>query len=291
MSTAAEPGLRLGTRGSALAIAQARSVADSIAQAVELVVVSTSGDGNGAGATDKRRWVDRIEAALLAGEIDLAVHSAKDVPGELADGLELAGSPRRADPLDALVGAASLGQLPAGARVGTSSVRRSSQLLAFRPDIDVVALHGNVDTRLRRLEEGGLDAIVVARAGLERLGRDTGTALHELVPAIGQGVLAIEARTGDLRVAAAIAAIRDARAERELATERELARELGATCETPIGAHARTLTDGRLELRAFLGRPDGSAWVSDRLEGQDGVELAAELAVRLRSVGAMELVA
>jgi hydroxymethylbilane synthase len=291
VSNAAEPELRLGTRGSALARAQAQGVADAIGQAAELVIVRTTGDGEGAVAADKRRWVDRIEDALLAGTIDLAVHSAKDVPGELAPGLELFGSPARADPRDALVGAASLAELPAGARVGTSSVRRRSQLLALRADIEVVALHGNVDTRLRRLGEGELDAIVLARAGLERLGRGRGAVLEELVPAIGQGALVIEARAGDERVARAIAALRDSRTERELAAERELARRLHATCETPIGAHARTLPGGLLELRAYLGRPDGSEWATDRLEGRDPRELASELAARLRSVGAMELAA
>lgn len=291
MSSAGERELRLGTRGSALAMAQARGVAGEIQQPVQLVVVRTTGDTDGEVPADKRRWVDRIEDALLAGKIDLAVHSAKDVPGELASGLELAGSPRRADPLDALVGARSLRELTTGARVGTSSLRRRAQLLALRPDIAVVALHGNVDTRLRRLELGELDAIVIARAGLERLGRDRGAALDELVPAVGQGALVIEARAGDERIARAIVALRDARTERELRAERELARELGATCETPIGAHARTLGGGLLELRAFLGRPDGSAWVTDRLEGDDPAELAAELAARLRSVGAMELAA
>ena len=291
MSGAAEPQLRLGTRGSALAIAQAQGVADAIGAPVELVVVRTTGDKDGGANADKRRWVDRIEDALLAGEIDLAVHSAKDVPAELAAGLELAGSPPRADPLDALVGARSLAELAPGARVGTSSLRRRAQLLALRSDIAVVALHGNVDTRLRRLEQGELDAIVIARAGLQRLGRDLGAALEELVPAVGQGVLAIEARAGDARIARAIAPLRDARTERELRAERELARELGATCDTPIGAHARTLADGLLELRAFLGQADGSAWVTDQLEGDDPAALAGELAARLRSVGAMELVA
>ena len=203
------PSLRLGTRGSPLALAQARAVAAAIGGAVELITITTSGDG-GAPAGDKRRWVDRIEDALLAGEVDLAVHSAKDVPGLLADGLELAGAPRRADARDCLCGAGSLSELASDARVGTSSLRRRSQLLALRPDIAVVELRGNVDTRLRKLAAGEVDAIVLACAGLERLDRTPGSPLDELVPAVGQGTLAIEARVGDEAVAAALASGVDA---------------------------------------------------------------------------------
>jgi hydroxymethylbilane synthase len=264
-------------------------VAQAIAEPVELVTLTPSGDREGGPDSDKHRWVDRIEDALAAGEIDLAVHSAKDVPGELAPGLELAGSPQRFEARDALCGARSLADLPRGAKVGTSSLRRSAQLLALRDDIDVVPLHGNIDTRLRRLSEGELDAIVLASAGLERLGRPPGVPLDELVPAVGQGALAIEARSGEARVAAAIEALRDPATERELRAERELARALGATCHTPIGAHARTLPEGELELVAFVGRADGSAWVRDALVGGDPVELAGELAARLCNVGALEL--
>jgi len=288
VSTRGAP-LKLGTRGSPLALAQATLVADAIGSPVEVVTITTSGDRGRAPASDKRRWVDRIEDALLAGKIDLAVHSAKDLPGRLAPGLELAGAPARTEARDALCGATALAALPASARVGTSSLRRSAQLLALREDITVAPLHGNIDTRLRRLASGELDAIVLAAAGLERLGRSGGTPLEELVPAVGQGVLAIEARAGDARVAAAIAPLRHAPTERELRAERELARGLDATCETPLGAHARTLEDGQLELVVFVGRADGSAWARDALRGDEPDELACELAARLRSVGAMEL--
>ncbi len=279
--------LRLGTRASPLALVQAGLVADAIDGPVELVHVTTSGDAGGAPLEDKRRWVDRIEDALSAGEIDLAVHSAKDLPGELAPGLEIAGAPIRADPRDALCGARSLAALPRAARVGTSSLRRAAQLRALREDLEVVAIAGNVDTRLRRI--GELDAVVLARAGLERLGRDGGSVLEELVPAIGQGTIAIESRSGDDRVAGAIAGLRDGATERALSAERALARALGAGCQTPIGAHAVAHDDGTLELRAFVGQADGSAWLRDAVSGSDPVALGEALAERLLSVGAREL--
>lgn len=284
MSPAALP-LKLGTRGSPLALAQAAQVAAAIEAPVELTTIATSGDGDHSPAEDKRRWVDRIEDALLAGAIDLAVHSAKDLPGALADGLEIAGVPERGDVRDVLCGAGSLAELPPGARVGTSSLRRAAQLRALRDDIAIVPIAGNIDTRLRALEEDGLDAIVLARAGLARLGRPLGAALDELVPAVGQGALAIEARAGDVRVATAIAALRHAPTERELYAERALARALGAGCHTPIGGHATSLGDGTLELRAFVGVLDGSLWVRDSLTGTDPVALGEAVAERLRSVG------
>jgi len=256
--------------------------------AVELVSITTSGD-RGTGPPDKHRWVDRIDDALLSGAIDLAVHSAKDVPGVLAEGLELAGCPARADALDCLCGASSLASLASGARVGTSSLRRRAQLLALRADIAVVPLGGNVDTRLRKLEEGQFEAIVLARAGLERLGRCVGVPLAELVPAVGQGALAVAARIGDERVAAALAPLRDGQTEREVRAERALAGALGASCETPIGIHAQTLADGSLAIAVFIGEPDGSSWIRDRLCGTDADQLVGELTERLRSVGALEL--
>jgi hydroxymethylbilane synthase len=258
---------------------------------VELAIITTTGDAGRAPAQDKRRWVDRIEDALLAGEIDLAVHSAKDVPGALASGLEIAGAPERADARDALCGASSLAELPPGARIGTSSLRRAAQLQALREDIQIVAIAGNVDTRLRRLEDGQLDAIVLACAGLERLGRFGWVPLDELVPAVGQGTLAIEARQDDTRVALAIQELRHLPTERALTAERALAMALGADCHTPIGAHATTLAGGELELRAFVGRVDGSSWVRDSLTGDDPRALGEAVAARLQSVGVAELLA
>ena len=217
--------LRIGTRGSPLALAQAREVADLLGDA-ELVSITTSGDRAAGG--DKERWVKEIEQALLAGDVDVAVHSAKDVPGELPDGLALAGAPVRADARDALCGIDSLQAVDQGARVGTSSLRRAAQLRALRDDLEIVELRGNVDTRLRRLAEGDFDAIVLAAAGLGRLGReDEAGALLDpavMVPAPGQGVIALEVRAGDEEVCAAIAAISDERTFTCLAAERAVVR-------------------------------------------------------------------
>jgi hydroxymethylbilane synthase len=284
------PALALGTRGSALALRQAQLVADAIDAEVEIVVLRTTGDRGASG--DKRRWVDTIESALLERTVDLAVHSAKDVPAELARGLVIAGSPAREDARDALCGAPCVAALAPGARVGTSSLRRRSQLLALREDLEVSEVHGNLDTRLARLDAGDFDVIVLACAGLSRLGRFGWHASDELVPAAGQGTLAIEARAGDERVGAAIAALRHGPTERALAAERALVRCMGAGCDTPIGAHARPRSDGGLELRAFVGAPDGSEWITDRLAGaEDPVELGETVARRLLSCGAGALLA
>src|SRR5215217_1934376 len=192
--------VRLATRGSALALAQARLVAGLLDDEVELVEVRTSGDARRA-VGDKSRWVKEIEEALLDGRADLAVHSAKDVPGVLPEGLAIVGVPERADARDALCGGASLESLPEGAVVGTSALRRRSQLLAARPDLDVRELRGNVDTRLRRLHDGDFEGIVLAAAGLRRLGRENEIAFGFdaglMTPAAGQGALALEARRGD----------------------------------------------------------------------------------------------
>jgi hydroxymethylbilane synthase len=279
--------IRLGTRGSALALAQARSVAERIEGEVELVTITTSGD-RGA-LEDKSRFVKELEEALLAGEVDLAVHSAKDVPGELPAGLSIVGVPERADPYDALCGAASLDELRPGAVVGTGSLRRRAQLLALRDDLDVRELRGNVDTRLKRL--GDFDAIVLARAGLERLGRSgEGEPLPALVPAPGQGCLALEARGDDEAAAAAAARLTDRAALTALTAERALVTALDASCHTPIGAHAEE-REGGLRLSAFVGLPDGSHWIRDELEGDPAEPAALGLtaAGRLETAGAREL--
>jgi hydroxymethylbilane synthase len=286
--------IRIGTRGSALALAQARLVAERLDGEVELVPITTSGDRGAAGPdADKSRFVKEIEEALLAGEVDLAVHSAKDVPAELPDGLAIVAVPERADPRDALCGAAALGELAEGAAVGTSSLRRRAQLLALRPDLDVRELRGNVDTRLRRLAEGDFHAVVLAAAGLERLGRGgEGLPLGELVPAPGQGCLALEARADDGAVAAAAGALTDEPALACLTAERALVEALDATCRTPIGAHAAPDGDA-LRLTAFVGLPDGSHWIRDELEGSaaEPAPLGREVAERLLSAGAGEVLA
>jgi hydroxymethylbilane synthase len=282
--------IRLGTRGSALALAQAELVAGWLADDVELVPITTSGDRGS--RSDKSRFVKEIEEALLAGEVDLAVHSAKDVPADLPEGLSIVGVPERADARDVLCGAESLAALGAGAVVGTGSLRRQAQLLALRPDLEVRELRGNVDTRLRRLEEGDFDAIVLAAAGLERLGREGGAVLAELVPAPGQGCLALEARADDREVVAAAATLTDRHALTALTAERALVAALEASCHTPIGAHA-SLSDSALSLTAFVGLPDGSHWIRDSLAGdpEDPATLGLEVGERLLAAGARELLA
>lgn len=261
---------------------------------VELVPIATAGDRS-PGQGDKSRFVKEIEQALLDLEVDLAVHSAKDVPSELPDGLSIVGVPERADPADALCGANSLDELPEGAAVGTSSLRRRSQLLAARPDLDVRELHGNVDTRLRRLADAELDALVLAGAGLERLGRASeGSPLpaDSMLPAPGQGTLAIEARTGDEGAAEAAAAITDSRALAELTAERALVAELEATCRTPVAARAER-NGGGLRVSGFVGLPDGSSWIRDRVDGSpnDPASAGRELARRMLAAGADDLLA
>ena len=281
--------MRLATRGSALALAQARHVAGLLGGDVEIVTITTQGDRRPA-VRDKREWVSALEEALLRGEADLAVHSAKDVPVQVADGCALVGAPARADPRDALCGASSLDSLAQGARVGTSSLRREAGLRALRPDLDVLELRGNVDTRLRKLAEGGYDAIVLALAGLQRLGRadEAGGVLDELVPAAGQGVLALEARADDEDARAAAQRVTDDEALACLRCERALVAALEADCRTPVGAWAAR-DDGGLRLRAFVGRPDGSAWVRDELSGREPEALGAEVGRRLLSAGAAEV--
>jgi len=284
------PALRLATRGSALARAQSTAVADALGGG-ELVPVR-SGDGE---PGDKARFVRAVEAALLDGAAELGVHSAKDLPAAEAEGLGLVGVPAREDPADAYVGAArSLAEVRGGARVGTSSLRRRAQLLALRPDLEIAAVHGNVDTRLRKLEAGECEGLVLALAGLRRLGRDAAVSfafeIDVMTPAAGQGALALQARTGDRPTAAAAASITDRTALVELTAERAAVAALGATCNTPIGICAR-LGDDALELHGFAGLADGSEWVRDRIAGDPGqpAALGEALAERMLAAGAREL--
>lgn len=282
--------LRLGTRASALALVQARHVAGLLGDDVEIVEITTTGDRERA-LVDKEKWVKELELALLGGEIDLAVHSAKDVPGELPDGLDLLGAPARADARDALCGAVSLDSLPDGARVGTSSLRRAAQVLAAREDVSVVELRGNVDTRLRKLADGEADALVLAAAGLDRLGRSEAVDAHlDFVPAPGQGVIALEGRSGDAAAAEAARRVTDRAAWIALLCERTVVTELGATCHTPVGAHA-TLDGDALTVEVFVGLPDGSAWVTDTVRGTatEPEELGRVAAARVLAAGAGDL--
>ncbi len=280
--------IRIGTRGSALALAQTEAVAARLGEH-EIVVITTAGD-RGEGIRDKARWTSTLERALLDREIDVAVHSAKDVPGGLAQGTAIAAIPGRRDPRDAICGAAEIASLRSGARVGTSSLRRAAQLRALRDDIEVVELRGNVDTRLRKLEAGEADAIVLAVAGIERLGRERelGGYLSELVPAPGQGALLVQARADDHVTHAALRTINDPIAERCVMSERALASVLEATCASPLGALAVPASNDDVMLKAWVGLPDGSHWIADELTGPVD-ELADQLAERMRAVGAGEL--
>jgi len=281
--------IRIATRNSALAKAQAGQVAELLGGA-ELVEVSSDGE-----VGDKARFVRGVERALLAGGAEMGVHSAKDLPAEMAAGLRIAAVPVREDPADAWIGVGdSLDAVPEGARVGTASLRRRAQLLAVRPDLDVRELHGNVDTRLRKLAGGEHDAIVLAAAGLRRLGQEDEASFtlptETMTPAAGQGALVLQTRSDDAEAAEAAAAVGDETALRELTAERAAVALLEASCATPIGVHAR-VKDGQIAIEAFVGLPDGSEWIRDRVEG-DAEEPAAAgvlLAERLLSAGARDI--
>lgn len=293
--------IRLGSRRSPLALVQAEAVATTLRSGdhvVEIVEIESFGDRHRA-APDKSKWVLEFEQALLDDRIDLAVHSAKDVPAELPDGLEIAAASGREDPRDVLVGAAALDALPEGARVGTASLRRAAQLLAARRDLRIVEARGNVDTRLGRLavgHEDRLDAIVLAQAGLDRLGRDPGLRVPldgpTFIPAPGQGTLLIEGRAGDPIARIARGLIHDPANGVCLQAERALAAALGADCTSAVGAFARH-RDGELVLTGFVGAPDGSGWAIDEQRGSadDADALGARVADRLRRAGADELLA
>jgi hydroxymethylbilane synthase len=283
--------LRIATRGSALALAQAGQVAEMLGGA-ELVKVSSDGEPG-----DKARFVHGVERALLEEAADIGVHSAKDLPAELTEGLMLAAAPKREDPADAWIGpGTSLEDVPERARVGTASLRRRAQLLATRPDLQVGELHGNVDTRLRKLAEEELDAIVLAVAGLRRLGREDEVGFRiqagTMTPAAGQGTLLLQVREGDEETLRAVDSLADERTMRELTAERTVVSLLGADCTSPIGVHATTTGGGAaIRVDAFVGLPDGSEWIRDRLEGssEEPTLLGAELAQRLVGTGAREI--
>ncbi len=262
----------IGTRGSPLALWQARHVAAALEKIspglmIEERVIVTSGDRFAGGPLielgGKSVWVKEIEEALLARDIDLAVHSLKDVPAVMAGGLVLAGFPARADARDALIceSAAFLSALPAGARIGTTSLRRACQLKALRPDLIIVPLRGNVETRLRKIKEGVADAAVMAAAGLDRLALSGTIAeridMLRMLPAIGQGVLALQARGDDARVLALCAQLNDAATATAVTAERALLLGLGAGCATPVAGHA-TVSGREVRIDALVGRPDGS---------------------------------
>jgi len=295
----------IGTRGSALARWQADHITSELERLVvglkvEQKIIVTEGDRFQTGPVielgGKGVWVKEIEAALLDGSIDLAVHSLKDVPAALAPGLTLAAIPRRADPRDVVVSrdGKTLRELSAGTRVGTSSLRRVCQVRALRGDLSVELLRGNVDTRLRKVADGVVDAAILAAAGLDRLGFSARIterlSIEDMLPAIGQGALAIETRASDPRMAALCARLSDREAEVTVAAERALLAGLGAGCRTPVGGHA-TLDGDTVVLRGLVGRPDASEILRDEVRGpaSSAAALGQELAERLLARGAARI--
>jgi hydroxymethylbilane synthase len=297
--------LRIGARGSALSLAQTRLVADELSRragvGVEIVTIRTTGDElslAGAPIAGKGIFTKEIDQALLDGRIDLGVHSLKDLPGDLPPGLVLASVPPREDPSDVLIShpPAPFAALPRGARVGTSSPRRRAQLLAARPDLQVGEIRGNVDTRIRRLREGRWDAIVLARAGLARLGRlsDMTEAFPRdvMIPAIGQGALALVTREDDGRTRTVVATIDDSKAHAEALAERALLRKLQAGCRAPLAGNARGEL-GMLEAIGAVFSHDGSRILRERVSGPVSAaeRLGEMLGDALLARGAGELVA
>jgi hydroxymethylbilane synthase len=299
--------LRIATRGSALALAQARTIGAAAeaatGRAFELVILQTTGDRiqdrSLAAIGGKGLFVKEIQEALLDGRADLAVHSAKDLPAKTPERLAFVAFPRRADPRDALVArdpGLRVGLLPRGARVGTGSVRRASQLRARRPDLELVPLRGNVDTRLRKLDELALHAIVLACAGLDRLGLSE--RIHErietddLLPAVGQGTLALEVRADDA-LARELAALDDPTTRACLLAERGFQAGLEGDCAVPIAAFAELDHAGRLRLRGLVARPDGTKVVRGEIEASasDAARAGVELASELRARGGEEILA
>ena len=299
--------LVIATRGSRLALRQAELVAAQLAEQhpgldVELQVVTTSGD------RDRRPFADiagtglfvaEVERAVLDGRADIAVHSAKDLTAELAEGAVIACVPRREDPRDVIVGGGGssgeerLGSLPSGARVGTSSMRRQALALEARPDLEIVELRGNVDTRLATVARGEIDAAVLAAAGLERLEAQADSGPLDAswwVPAPGQGALAIETAAGRSEVVALLAALSDPRSEAELVCERAFAERLEGGCSVPLGCLA-TASGSTLVVTGFLGAPDGSHGLRDRISGpaSDASALGVELAEAILDAGGKDI--
>ena len=305
MSTPSAAPLRIATRKSQLAMWQAEHVATLLRRAhagleVELVPMLTQGDRiqdrSLAAIGGKGLFIKELEVALQERRADIAVHSMKDLPGDLPAELTIAAVLERADPRDALLSkaAARLEDLPQGARMGTSSLRRQAQLMAARPDLRIEPLRGNVDTRLRRLDEGAMDAIVLACAGLMRLGLESritarlDTAIS--LPAVAQGVIGIECRRADARTLALLRVLEHGDTRIAMDAERAFALRLGGSCQSPIAAHAR-LEGRRLILDGLVAEPDGSRLLRDSLAG--GVDAPAalghQLAERILAAGARSL--
>ncbi|HOK06353.1 MAG TPA: hydroxymethylbilane synthase [Syntrophales bacterium] len=299
--------VRIGTRGSPLALAQTEWVRRKIEERhprlkVETVIIKTKGDIMQDVALvrigGKGVFVKEIEDALLKGEIDLAVHSLKDVPAELPEGLVIAVTPEREDPRDVLVsrGNVKFERLRRGARIGTSSLRRRCQLLAVYPDLEIVPLRGNLDTRLRKVEVENLDGVVVAAAGMRRMGW-LGRVSHflppeTLLPAVGQGVLAIETRAGDAGLIEDLQFLHSPRTGREAGAERAFLRRLGGGCQLPVAALAEEKGDSMV-VRGLLGSPDGRLVIRREARGpaHDYLSLGERLAEEILAGGGKGILA
>ena len=302
MSTA--PIVRLGTRGSPLARWQADWVTAQLRQLgyqVEQILISTQGDvrsGPIGSFGGQGVFTKEIQRALLEGQVDLAVHSMKDLPTEVIDGLSVAAIPPREKVGDVLIspGGVTLEQLPAGARVGTGSMRRRAQLLNVRPDLQLIDIRGNVDTRLKKLDSGDYEAIVLAEAGLTRLGLSERILQvlpkSVMLPAVGQGALALETRTSDEATRAAVAKLDDAETHAAVVAERALLATLRGGCLAPVGAWGR-VEGGALKLDAVVLSPDGRERRYGQIEGApaDAANLGRDLAERLAAEGARDLIA
>jgi hydroxymethylbilane synthase len=295
--------LRIGSRGSQLALWQANHITALLREQgheVEIEIIKTTGDK----ITDvalakvgtKGMFTKEIEEALAEGRVDLAVHSLKDLPTELPPGFELVAITTRANPRDVFLSVKydSVKALPKGARVGTSSLRRQAQLKVLRPDLEVYPLRGNVDTRVRKLEEGEYDAIILAAAGLTRLGKtqQVKEVLSEefMCPAAGQGALGIEIREGDVEMRRHLAFLDDAGARATTTCERALLNKLGGGCQVPIGAFAE-MNEGVLKLTAICAQPDGSTILREQQTGSDPVELGESVGEILLKRGATRILA
>lgn len=297
--------LRIATRESPLALWQAHHVKNRLEQAhpglqVELLAMTTSGDqllsSPLSSVGGKGLFVKELEQAMLEGRADIAVHSMKDVPVQQPEGLMLAAFLTGEDPRDAFVSNRyhSLAELPQGAVVGTSSLRRQTQLRALRPDIKVMDLRGNVGTRLRKLDEGQYDAILLASAGLIRLGLEARIRERldaaSFIPAIGQGIVGIECRAADTATQALLKPLHDEQSAIRLTAERALNARLGGACQVPVAGYA-TLARGQIKLDALVGAPDGSRLVRDQIAGpvSEAASLGVTLAQRLLMQGAREI--
>lgn len=295
----------VGSRKSQLALTQTNWVINEIRQLqlpynFEVKEITTKGDRildvTLSKVGGKGLFVKEIEIAMLNGEIDMAVHSMKDMPSELPEGLVIASVPKRVDHRDAFISKKydSLMSMPSGAVVGTSSLRRSAQILAKRPDLEIKWIRGNIETRLRKLEEGQYDAIILAAAGLKRMGwsRDYVTeylSIDDCLPAVGQGALAIQCREEDKELLQLLSRINDDATMRTVMAERSFLHRLEGGCQIPIAAYAEIASGGRIRLTGLVAEPDGTVIIRDSMEGTDPKKLGKQLADELMKRGAKEI--